>query len=156
MALTGNLEFEIEIQSPAIEFFNFFTKQLYNLPNATGSVHLGEIHEGHDWHAIGSVKHWSYTVDGKVVTCKEKFEAIDEENKSMNVDFSGGDIKDQYKSFKFVMKATDKEGGGAVAKWSFSYEKIHEGIPEPKGYVDFVTIVTKDVDAYLLSSQQGK
>lgn len=66
MALTGNLEVEIEIQSPAIEFFNFFTKQLHNLPNATGSVHLGEIHDGPDWHSIGSIKHWSYTV-GKIL-----------------------------------------------------------------------------------------
>ncbi|KAK4263975.1 hypothetical protein QN277_029319 [Acacia crassicarpa] len=152
MALTGNLEVEIEIQSPAIEFFNFFTKQLHNLSNATGSVHFGEIHDGPDWHSIGSVKHWSYTVDGKVVTCKEKIEAIDEENKSLNVDFSGGDIKDKYKSFKFIIKATDKEGGGAIAKWSFTFEKIHAGIPDPKGHLDFVTILTKDVDAFLLRS----
>ncbi|XP_028758984.1 MLP-like protein 43 isoform X2 [Neltuma alba] len=157
MALTGNLEFEIEIQSPAIEFFNFFTKQLYNLPNATGSVHLGEIHEGHDWHAIGSVKHWSYTVDGKVVTCKERFEELDKENKSVKVELFEGDVKKEYKSFKFILKATEKEGGGGIATWSFFYEKIHEGIPDPIGYLDLAATMTKDVDAHLLlSAQKGK
>ncbi|XP_054824041.1 MLP-like protein 34 [Prosopis cineraria] len=156
MALTGNLEVEIEIQSPAIEFFNFFTKQLHNLPNATGSVHGGELHQGDDWHAIGSVKQWSYTVDGKVVTCKERIEEIDEENKSLKVDFFEGDVKEQHNSFKFIIKATDKEGGGAIAKWSFHYEKIHDEISDPKGYLDMAAAVTKDIDAYLLSAQKGK
>ncbi|XP_028752501.1 MLP-like protein 43 [Neltuma alba] len=157
MAPSGKLEIEIEIKSPATEFFQFFTKQLHNLPNTTSCVHAGELHEGDDWHAIGSSKRWTYTVDGKVVTCKERFEELDEENKSVKVEFFEGDVKKEYKSFKFIIKATEKEGGGGIATWSFFYEKIHEGIPDPKGYLDLAATTTKDVDAHvLLSAQKGK
>ena len=62
MAVTGKLEVQFEIQSPAIEFFHFYTKNLHNLANAASVIHEGKLHEGDDWHAIGSVKHWTYTV----------------------------------------------------------------------------------------------
>ena len=48
MALTGKLEVEIEIQSPAIEFFHFFAKNLHNLADVTSTVHEGKLHEGDD------------------------------------------------------------------------------------------------------------
>ncbi|KAI9126381.1 hypothetical protein K1719_002802 [Acacia pycnantha] len=90
--------------------------------------------------------------DGKVETCKERFEEVDEESgKSLKVDIFEGDVKERYKSFKFIIKATDKEGdGGAIAKWSFLYEKILKGIPDPKGYSDMAATKIKVVDAYLL------
>ena len=66
MALNGKLEVEIEIQSPAIEFFDFFNKNLHNFVNTTSLFHEGKLLEGDDWHAIGSVKLWSYTV-GKIL-----------------------------------------------------------------------------------------
>ncbi|XP_054824039.1 MLP-like protein 34 [Prosopis cineraria] len=156
MALTGKLEIEIEIQSSATEFFNFFVKTLHNLPNVASCVHAGQLHQGDDWHAIGSAKHWTYTVDGKVVTCKERFEEIDEENKTLKIELFEGDVKEEHKSFKCIIKVTDKEGGGAVAKWSFLYEKIHAGISDPKGYLDLAKSLAKDVDAHLLSAQEGR
>ena len=90
------------------------------------------------------------------MTCKERFEELDEENKSMKVDLFEGDVMEAFKSFKFIIKVTNKVGGGSITKWSFFYEKIHEGIPEPKGYLDFATSVTKDVDSYLLGAQKAK
>ena len=90
------------------------------------------------------------------MTCNERFEELDEENKSVKVELFEGDVGEEFKSFKFIVKVTDKEGGGSIAKWSFFYEKIHEGIPDPKGYLDLATSMTKDVDAHLLGAQKAK
>ena len=61
MALSGKLETEIEIQTTAAKFFNLFIKQLHELQNVSTEVHKAKVHEG-DWHSIGSVKHWTYTI----------------------------------------------------------------------------------------------
>ena len=94
--------------------------------------------------------------DGEVVTCKERFEEIDEENKSVKGEFFDGDMKDKHKSFRYIKKFTDKKGGGAIAKWTFFYEKHHDGVDDPKGYLDMATTISKDVDAYLLNAKEGK
>ena len=54
------------------------------------------------------------------------------------------------------MKITDKEGGGAIVKWTFFYEKQHEGVEDPKGYLDMLTTAGKDVDAYLINAKKGE
>ncbi|XP_028759033.1 MLP-like protein 43 [Neltuma alba] len=153
MALTGKLEIENEIQTPASKFFHLFTKQLHHVQNITDHIHVGELHEGEDWHNIGSVKQWSYTVDGKVVKCKERIEVYDEVNNIIKFDLFEGDLMEQYKSFKITLQISDKgAGGGAVVKWIIDYEKLNEGIPDPSGYLDYVTNVTKDADAHLLTA----
>ncbi|KAI9079821.1 hypothetical protein K1719_038231 [Acacia pycnantha] len=148
MALKGKLEVENETPIPASEFFHTFTKKLDNLQNITDHVHEAELHEGEDWHSIGSVKQWTLTVGGKVVKFKEKIEAYDEENNLVTFDLFEGEIQEQYKSLKITLKVTDKEGsGGGVAKWIVEYEKLNEGIPDPTAYVDLVTNIGKDVRA---------
>ncbi|KAK4263973.1 hypothetical protein QN277_029317 [Acacia crassicarpa] len=152
MALTGKLEVENETPIPASEFFQIFTKKLDNLQNITDHIHEAELHEGEDWHNIGSVKQWTLTVGGKVVKFNEKIEAYDEENKLVTFNLFEGDIQEQYKSLKITLKVTDKVGGrgrgrGAVAKWIVEYEKLNQGIPDPTAYVDLVTNIGKDVSA---------
>ncbi|KAK4263974.1 hypothetical protein QN277_029318 [Acacia crassicarpa] len=153
MALKGKLEIENEVQTPASKFFHFFTKQLHHVQNITDHVHAGELHEGEDWHSVGSVKQWSYTIDGKAVKCKERIEVYDEANNIITFDLFEGDVKEQFKSFKMTLKVSDKvAGGGAVAKWIIEYEKLNRAIPDPKGYLDYVTYVTKDADAHLVTA----
>ncbi|XP_054792350.1 MLP-like protein 43 [Prosopis cineraria] len=155
MGLTGKLEIEKEIQTQASKFFHLFTKQLHHVPNITDHIHEGELHEGEDWHNVGSVKKWSYTIDGKVVKCRERIEVYDEVNNMITFNLFEGDVMEQYKSFKLTLKVSDKvggAGGGAIAKWTVDYEKLNEGIPDPGGYLDYVTNVTKDADAHLLTA----
>lgn len=62
-ALSGKVESEVEVQSPAAKFFNLFVTQLHDVQNITEVVHGTKVHQG-DWHGVGSdsVKHWTYTV----------------------------------------------------------------------------------------------
>ncbi|TKY68511.1 MLP protein [Spatholobus suberectus] len=149
MALTGIVTTEFGIKVPASKSFNFITNQLHHVQNLTDTVHHTKVHEG-DWHSIGSVKHWTYVVDGKVTHAKESIEAVDEQNKSITFNLYDGDVSEQYKFFKIHIQVTDKDDGNAVIKWTFEYEKINEDIPPPYGYLDYVTKLTKDVDVHLL------
>ncbi|XP_027337091.1 MLP-like protein 43 [Abrus precatorius] len=151
MALTGKVSTELVIQTTAAKFFNLFMKQLHLVQNVAESVHEANVHQG-DWHSIGSVKNWTYTVDGKVTTCKENFEAIDARNKSLTFNLFAGDVGKLYKILKGHLQVVDKDDGTAVAKWTYEYEKINENVPTPYAYLDFVAKVTKDVDAHLIKT----
>ncbi|KAF7808719.1 MLP-like protein 34 [Senna tora] len=150
MALSGKLEGEVEVHSPAAKFFSLFVTELHEVQNITDVVHHTKVHQG-DWHGVGShsIKHWTFTLDGKVVNCKEHFEEIDHSNKTLTFNLFDGDASEKYKMLKAKLIVVDK-GQGALAKWTYEYEKVHEAIPPPQGYLDFAIKVTKDVDAHLL------
>lgn len=57
------LSTELGIKSSAAKFYNLLTTQLHEVQNLTGSVHETKLHEGEcDWHAVGSLKHWTYVI----------------------------------------------------------------------------------------------
>ncbi|KAI9082153.1 hypothetical protein K1719_035893 [Acacia pycnantha] len=93
MALAGKLEDEVEVQAPA-------SKRL---------AHPGSDH----------VKSWTFTLGGKVVSCKEHFEEIDHENKTCTFNLFDGDVAEKYKSLKCKLKVVDK-GSGALVKWTLN------------------------------------
>ncbi|KAJ1427919.1 START-like domain superfamily [Sesbania bispinosa] len=149
LLLTGKVTTESGIRSPAHKFFNVFAKQLHDLHNIVERVHEGKVHQG-DWHGIGSIKNWTIIVDGKVETCKESIEAIDEKNMTATYNLYDGEMSKNYKIFKWTLQVIDKEGVGGVVKWTFDYEKLNEEIPPPYRYLDYISALTKDVDAHLL------
>ncbi|KAE9620876.1 hypothetical protein Lal_00019776 [Lupinus albus] len=152
MSLTGKITTEFGIVSPAAKFFHIFAKQLHNVQNITDQVHHGKVHEG-DWHTAGSVREWTFIIDGKVTKAKENFEVIDEEKKRIVMNAFDGDIGKQYKLFKATLELNDdKENGGAVVKWSVDYEKINKDIAVPYGYLNYFTKVSEDTDAHLLKA----
>ncbi|KAJ0037677.1 hypothetical protein Pint_22315 [Pistacia integerrima] len=62
MALAGKLEADLEINAPAVAFYDVWKSQCHHLPNATPSnMQAVEVHEG-DWETAGSIKLWNYTV----------------------------------------------------------------------------------------------
>ncbi|KAF7808702.1 MLP-like protein 43 [Senna tora] len=148
MALKGKIGAEIEIHSPASEFFSVFITQLHEVQNMTDEVHQTKLHKG-DWHGVGShsVKHWTFIS----VQCKEHIEEIDHTNKTILFNLFDGYASDKYKMLKTKLKVVEK-GEGAIAKWSDKYEKVNEGIPPPQDHLDFLIKVTKDVDANLLKA----
>ncbi|KAI9082105.1 hypothetical protein K1719_035845 [Acacia pycnantha] len=99
MALAGKLEDEVEVQAPA-------SKRL--------------AHPGSD-----NVKNWTFTLGGKVVSCKEHFEEIDHANKTLT---------------------------WCPCQMDFEYEKLRPDVPPPQAYLDFITKVTKDVDAHVIKA----
>ncbi|KAJ1425397.1 START-like domain superfamily [Sesbania bispinosa] len=152
MALTGKVTTELGIYTSASKFFNLFAKQLHHVQNVTDRIHEGKMHHGDDWHDTETIKHWTYTIDGKVTTCKESIEVLDEENKSITFNLFEGDVEQHYKILKINLQVIDKENGGAITKWTVEYEKVNESVEPPYGYLDYLTKVTKDVDDHLLKA----
>ncbi|MED6189178.1 hypothetical protein PIB30_093314 [Stylosanthes scabra] len=153
MSLTGKESVELGIQTPADKFFSSFVKQLLDFESVSDHVHEAKLHKG-DGHSIGSVKQWTYTIDGKVASCQESFEAIDEQNKTLTFNLFGGDVSPQYKTLKAHLKVIDKGNNkrGAIAKWTYEYEKLREDIAPPCAYLDLTTKFTKDLDAHLIKA----
>ncbi|KAI9094461.1 hypothetical protein K1719_026686 [Acacia pycnantha] len=152
MALAGKLEDEVEVHAPASKFFSLFVTELHHVQNISDHVHETKLHQG-DWHTPGSdhVKNWTFTLGGKVVSCKEHFEEIDHANKTFTFNLFDGDVAEKYKSLKSKLQVVDK-GSGALAKWTYEYEKLRPDVPPPQAYLDFATKVTKDVDAHLIKA----
>ena len=90
--------------------------------------------------------------DGKVSTCKENIEALDEQNRLITYNLFEGDVSQHYKILKLSLQVLDKDDGGAIAKWTVEYEKINENVEPPYGYVEYLTKVTKDADGHLLNA----
>jgi hypothetical protein len=64
----------------------------------------------------------------------------------------GGDIDKHYKVFKITLEGIDKDSSNATVKWTIEYEKINENIDPPNGYMDYLSNVTRDVDAHLVKT----
>ncbi|KAL2347444.1 hypothetical protein Fmac_001444 [Flemingia macrophylla] len=152
MSLVGKISTEIGVHATAEKWFNLFATQLHHVQNLTDRVHRTELHRGDDWHHNESIKNWTYIIDGKVTTCKEKVESVDEQNKTINYKLFDGDIDNQFKDFKLIFQAIDTDHGGAVIKWSIEYEKIGEEVDPPYGYIEYVHKCTKDIDGHLLKA----
>lgn len=80
------------------------------------------------------------------MSAKVKIEAIDERNRSITYKVLEGEIMQLYKSVKVTLKISH-----GFAKWTFEYEKAHEGAPSMDDYANFTELVSKGLDAYLLS-----
>ncbi|KAL4294418.1 hypothetical protein S245_064238 [Arachis hypogaea] len=153
MALSGKLSTEIVIHAPAGKFFNFVTKSTHHIQNICERVHHTKLHQGEDWHRIGdSVKHWTYVIDGKVTTCKETIEFVDEKNKTIKFNLFDGDISKQYKVLKVIAQEIDNSNGSVSAKWTLEYEKINYNVEAPYGYLELYDKNTKEMDAHLLKA----
>ncbi|XP_015936877.1 MLP-like protein 34 [Arachis duranensis] len=153
MALSGKLSIEIVIHAPAGKFFNLVSKSIHDVQNICERVHHTKLHQGEDWHSIGdSVKHWTYVIDGKVTTCKETIESIDENNKTIKFNLFNGEISQQYKVLKLSIQEIDNSNGSVSAKWTLEYEKINDNVEAPYGYMELFDKCTKEMDAHLLKA----
>ncbi|XP_061336899.1 MLP-like protein 34 [Gastrolobium bilobum] len=148
MALTGKLSVEVGIQASAAKFFKLFAAELHDVQNLADIVHETKVHQG-DWHSIGSVKQWTYTLDGKVVSCKEKVESIDEEKKTITYSLFDGDVAQKYKTFKLIFQVIDKNDGRAAVNWTIEYERINEDIQPPFSYIEYFYKFATSIDGNL-------
>ncbi|XP_057728259.1 MLP-like protein 43 isoform X2 [Arachis stenosperma] len=135
MALNGKLSTEIVIHAPAGKFFNLVTKFLHDVQNICERVHHTKLHQ-----------------DGKVTTCKETIESIDENNKTVKFNLFDGDISQQYKVLKVTAQEIDNSNGSVSAKWTLEYEKINDNVEAPYGYLELYDKNTKEMDAHLLKA----
>ncbi|XP_048137406.1 MLP-like protein 34 [Rhodamnia argentea] len=150
MAVRGKMEVEVDLESSAYQFYSFFRNTPHHLPKVCSDLHAGEIHEG-EWVSGSSTRKWTYSVNSKKETFKEKVE-FDDENKSVTHVGVEGDVFDYYKSYRATWQAVARGGGPAIAKMIIEYEKLDESMPHPVNYLDFMANVTKDIDAHLVKA----
>ncbi|KAG5001017.1 hypothetical protein AAZX31_08G226600 [Glycine max] len=150
MSLVGKISTEIGVHATAAKWFNLFATQLHHVQNLTDRVHETKLHHGDDWHHNESIKHWTCTIDGKITTCLESIESVDEPNKTITYKLFGGDIGHKYKVFKLIFQAIDTDHGGVIIKWTVEYEKIDENVDPPYGYIEYLHSGSKQIDGNLL------
>ncbi|XP_030514565.1 MLP-like protein 28 [Rhodamnia argentea] len=150
MAVRGKLEVEVDLKSSADQFYSFFRNTPHHLPNACTELHAGEIHEG-EWASAGSVRKWTYSVEGKKEKFKEKIEFDDGNKAAIHVGVEG-DVFKYYRSYKAIWQAVRRDGGPDVVKVIIEYEKLNESMPHPVSYLDFMANMAKDVDAHLVKA----
>ncbi|OIV95105.1 hypothetical protein TanjilG_21495 [Lupinus angustifolius] len=144
MALSGKVSIEFGIKAANSQWFNLFHKNLNQIQNICERVHQAHVHEG-DWHTIGSVKNWTFIIDGKLVKHKEKVEAIDESKKTLTWSFFDEDLGQQYKVFILTMEVNEKDNGSALCKCTIQYELVNENVEPPYAYLDFINKSSKHV-----------
>ncbi|RDX99625.1 MLP-like protein 43, partial [Mucuna pruriens] len=152
MSLAGKISIEFGVQATATKWFNLFAKQLHHVQNLTDRVHETKLHHGDDWHHKESIKHWTSTIGGKVITYQESIESIDETNKTITYKLFGGDIGRQYKVFKLIFQVIEKDHDVAIIKWSIEYEGIGEKVDPPYDYMEYLYTGSRDIDAHLLKT----
>ncbi|QCD85860.1 MLP-like protein 43 [Vigna unguiculata] len=152
MTLSGKIITEIGVHATAEKWFNLFATQLHHVQNLTDTIHGTRLHHGEDWHHNDSIKHWTYVIDGKVTTCHESIESVDEEKKTITYKIFGEDIEHRFKGFKAIFEAIDKENGGAIVKWTIEYERLGEEVDPPYGYLEYLHKSTRDIDGHLLKA----
>uniref|UniRef100_A0A7N0UHP2 Bet v I/Major latex protein domain-containing protein n=1 Tax=Kalanchoe fedtschenkoi TaxID=63787 RepID=A0A7N0UHP2_KALFE len=150
VSLVGKLEGEVEIKSNAADFHDVFSCRPHHISNVSpDNIHNCGMHEG-DWGVPGSTIVWDYFHDGKKRFAKEIVEAIDDENNSTTFKVIEGDLLEDYKNFRAIVKATPKKDGeGSIVHWSFEYEKLHENIADPTTLLEFAHAISKDIDLHL-------
>ncbi|OWM72965.1 MLP-like protein 329 [Punica granatum] len=149
MGLRGKLAAEIEIKSSAEAYFKRLKDELHHLPDAASNVHGVEVHEG-DFKTHGSIKSWTYTLDGRTEVFKERFE-IDEKNMSVSMVAVDGHILQRYKSYKLIYKVIPKTGNEPPAvRVTLDYEKHKETDADPHKEMEFMISMMKDIDKHLL------
>nr|XP_043638158.1 kirola-like [Erigeron canadensis] len=109
------------------------------------------LHEG-QWGAIGSITTYTYLIGGKPQASKVVIEAADDNKKSITFRAIGGETMQVYKSFRSTayVKQNDEK---SLVTWTFEYEKMREGIPDPDALVDITYKITNAMDSLQLQPQ---
>ncbi|XP_050232660.2 MLP-like protein 28 [Mercurialis annua] len=156
MALVGKLEGEVEIKASAEHFHDVFSCRPHHVNVMSPDKIQGcDLHEG-EWGKHDTIISWNYTHDGVAKVAKELVEKIDDENLSTTFKVIEGDLLNEYKEFRLIVKATPKEGGGSLVHWTLTYEKLHEGIPDPHSLLEFCLHTSKDICSHLSQNAVNK
>ncbi|OMO66347.1 hypothetical protein COLO4_30617 [Corchorus olitorius] len=152
-SLIGKEEIDIELNAPADKFFDM----ICNTPNQVSDASADNIQKcdavNGDFGNNGVVLHWNYFHDGEPRVAKEAMEDIDRKNYSLSFRVFEGDLMKEFKSFILKLQSIPKSNqgeAGSIARWTFEYEKLHEGVAFPNSLLDFAKQVSKDVDSHLI------
>ncbi|MGM4035680.1 hypothetical protein NA682_23710, partial [Salmonella sp. NW307] len=147
MGLAGKLEVDVELKASGDQFYKIFTNQVHQMPNASSKIQSVDLHQG-DWENPGSVKIWTYIIDGKTEVFKERVH-FDDKDKCITMDGVEGHVLEKYKKYKAIFQVFNKDKGGLV-KLTLEYEKHNEADEPPNQYLKFVAGLIRDIDAHLV------
>ncbi|KAL2929191.1 MLP-like protein 43 [Bienertia sinuspersici] len=147
MSLKRKLEGEVEIRASATDVVHdIYKSKPHHISQVASHILQGvDVHEG-DCGNIDSRLVWRYTIEGKSFVAKTVLEEIDEERKILKYRIIEGDIMNDYKNFTATCEVVPKDGETCIAKWTFEYEKMNAGIPEPSALLDASLEVLKHID----------
>ncbi|KAK7323470.1 hypothetical protein VNO77_26944 [Canavalia gladiata] len=147
-------ETKVYINSSAEKFYDVLCNRTYHIAKIfTEKVQAVNIHKG-EWGSEGSIISWNYIHDGKACVSKEVIEGVDKKNNKMTFKVIEGDLlEDFFKSFKFVLEVIPK-GNGSEVNWVLEYEKQKDNIPDPNTMLQFLTKMSKDIDADITKDQK--
>ncbi|XVE92015.1 hypothetical protein REPUB_Repub01dG0060800 [Reevesia pubescens] len=151
MAQIRKMDCQVEIKCPSDKFYEAFRNKIQLMPEMSNQVIKDiKLVQG-DWDSLGAVRQWSIVAGGKCETVKEMMESADDKNKTIVFKLVEGEIMNSYKSWKSILNVTPM-GNRSLVKWTMEFEKQNESVPDPVMYADFLTIWTKNADAYLLNA----
>lgn len=150
MALAGRIERHIEIDASAELFYHIWKNESYRVRTASpANIVAVDVHQG-QWHEHGAVKHWTYNIDGRTETFKER---VEHDDSNMSVTHVGmeGHVFEHFGCWSKVYKVTPRWDGrpGCIVTCSIEYEKLHARVPDPYAYLDFMASVSNDVAAHI-------
>ncbi|KAG8366190.1 hypothetical protein BUALT_Bualt17G0050800 [Buddleja alternifolia] len=148
--MASKLEVELEVKSSAEKIWESIKDSATIFPKALPDQYESiEVVEG-DGKSAGSVRLIKYPPGSSPIsTTKEKFELVDEANKTLSYSVVDGDVLKYYKNFKATLAVTPK-GDGSLMKWSCEFDKASDEVPNPDVIKDFAVKNFQDLDAYLL------
>ncbi|GLT99806.1 hypothetical protein SLE2022_172210 [Rubroshorea leprosula] len=150
LSLQEKLKFDAEYKVPVDKIHEFWSSSLGHIPKfCRDTFHNIELVQGR-WGNEGCIHKWTYSLDGKVLTCNSMTETLDYKKKYITFNVIGGDLLEPYyKSFKFVVQFTPKDDGGSLGSWTLVYEKLNENVPDPISLREACIQLNKAIDAYL-------
>ncbi|KAI3952501.1 hypothetical protein MKW92_009128 [Papaver armeniacum] len=149
--LVGKLITESEVNCNADKYYQIF-KHHEDLPSAIPHLYTSvKAIKGHGT-TSGCVKEWSYIIEGKPLTIREKTTYNDETRTITHSGIEGGMMND-YKKFDATLVVKPKANGhGSIVTWILDYEKINEDSPVPFDYLAFFQQNIEDLNSHLCAS----
>ncbi|AET01440.1 putative START-like domain-containing protein [Medicago truncatula] len=142
------IEMDVPIKATPQQFYEVLCNKTHHISNVCPDIVKGiELHEG-DWGTEGCIISWNYVFAGKTCISKQRIEDIDKENNKITFKVLGGDLLEDYKSFKFIMQIVPQREG-SVVRWIVEYEKLNNNVPNPHSLFHLSVEVLKYVDAHL-------
>ncbi|KAG8366187.1 hypothetical protein BUALT_Bualt17G0050700 [Buddleja alternifolia] len=149
--MASKLEVKVEVKSSAEKIWESIIDSVNVLPKAMPHKYESiEIVEG-DGKSAGTVNLIKYKPGmSSISTTKEKFELVDEANKTLSYSVVDGDVLKLFNFFKGTLTVTPKADHGSLVKWSCEFVKASDEVPSPDHIRDFAVKNFQDLDAYLL------
>ncbi|CAM8950123.1 unnamed protein product [Rhodiola kirilowii] len=143
MAKLGKLGIQVELKTPAREAFDFFMKNLGNLPQMLPeTVQSLEMLQG-DLSTADSVMLLKYNL-GAPMAAKIKINDLDKNQKMVTYEFIEGDVLKLYKSFTTKLQFAD-----GYVTWEAGYEKVSESAQNPDLCASFAATLLTGMDKFL-------